>query len=194
MRWVLVAAAFAASCKAPPAPAPPPAEQPAATKELAPEAAPPSSSVTEPLHTYDRPVADAHQWLVDHGVSGSVMGETCFEVDSGMPPAPGLLCRAPPSPRSRQTVERLYRVDGKRMAQVYEGTVGIYANWVDLVVQLDSDGARLVLKDRKRCLCEEAEEEDRLKTESQVQPDWLSRDLYAACKARGAYRWSGATR
>jgi hypothetical protein len=136
-------------------------------------------------------VPDITRWLADHGVTGTVLGEACFEVESGVPPAPGFLCRESPGPKRRTTVERLYRVDGGRIVRVWSGTVAVYSNWVDLVAEIDADGRRLVLRDRSACACESAYEQDREKQMASVQPYWLSEDLHAACSARGAYIWSG---
>jgi hypothetical protein len=78
------------------------------------------------------------------------------------------------------------------MVEVWAGTVAIYANWVDLIVDIQPDGARLVLRDRTRCACEDAEHEDRAKRMSNVQPESLTRELWTACGARGAYAWRGS--
>jgi hypothetical protein len=140
--------------------------------------------------TYATPVADIPVWLSAHRVQGRA-GGTCFEVLAGVPARASLLCRERlPGPRPR-TVERILRPDDKqRLATVWNGVVGIYANWADLVVRLDPDGAGLELKDRVPCACDHARAEDLAKSQSQAQPSWLSSDLASACGARGRYAWS----
>ena len=147
---------------------------------------------------YGKPVSDLPSWLDRHGVTGKVAGSACFEVGVGAPPAVGLLCRAGPADdrpvvfgAGDRTVERVYRADGTRLVEVWKGTVGIYANWVDLIVDIEPDGARLELRDRLRCSCERAFREDDEKTASSAQPAELSKELRRACKARGFYVWSG---
>lgn len=146
-----------------------------------------------PASAYSRPVPDPRRWLDEHHVAGPLIGETCFEVASGVPPAPGLLCRdTPPPTGGRRTVERLYRIDAVHVVAVWSGTVVDPWHWVHLAVDIGSDGSRLVLHDDTPCQCERAEREDFEKTASGVQPTSLSDGLCAACRDRGTYVWSGA--
>jgi hypothetical protein len=88
------------------------------------------------------------------------------------------------------TTEHLWRADGSRLVEVWSAAVD-HAHWVDLVVDLDPDGSRLVLRDRARCGCEDAEREDGEKGPS-VQPESLTRGIYRTCEGRGVYEWSGS--
>jgi hypothetical protein len=84
----------------------------------------PSAEDSGPADAYARPVPDPKSWLDERHVRGTVIGEVCFEVTSGVPLAPGLLCReSPPSTTARATIERVYRVDGERIVPVWRGTV-----------------------------------------------------------------------
>jgi hypothetical protein len=171
----------------PAAPSPPSAKS--SSLDQAPMA-PPSPRQNQPP-TYDKPVADLSAWLQEHQVSGQVTG-TCFEVNAGVPPVPSLLCRGQAEKPSSVVFERLLRPtdDGQRLQLVWQGAVEVYGNWVSLVVDIDPSGNHLELLDRSVCHCERAIREDREKIESNVQPDWLSRDLRRACGSRGLYVWS----
>jgi hypothetical protein len=158
-----------------------------------PPAATPSAEDSGPADAYAHPVSDPKRWLDERHVKGTVIGEACFELTSGVPPAPGLLCReSPPPTRARPTVERVYRVDGERIVPVWRGTVVDPWHWAHLVVDVDIDGSRLVLRDDVPCHCERAAREDLEKIGSNVQPASLSEGLRATCVGRGVYVWSGS--
>jgi hypothetical protein len=177
-----------------------PVPKPIATTEKSPpKVAPPASAIAatpsppERAPTYGVPVPDAAEWLARHALVGTTPGE-CYEVQAGVPPLASLLCRETNARNRSQdgpkTFERIYRPNGRgRVTEVWRGIVRIDSNWLDLVVSLSADGARLELEDRTPCRCERALREDREKRESEVQPDGLSRNLHLACAARGTYVW-----
>jgi hypothetical protein len=170
---------------------------PVPTSSAAPDPTPPDAATAPveasgPADMYARLVPDAKSWLDEHHVQGALIGEECFAVTSGVPPAPGLLCReSPHGTNARPTVERVYRVDGERIVQVWRGTVVDPWHWAHLVVDIDANGSRLVLRDDVPCHCERAAREDMEKAASNVQPASLSEGLRAACVGRGVYLWSG---
>jgi hypothetical protein len=143
--------------------------------------------VEEP-DTYARTVDDPAGWLREHQATGSVRDEPCFEVRAGVPPEAALLCRAR---LDQTTVERVYVIAAGHLREVWQGPVATYANWVDLVVEIASDGEELVLRDRRGAECTDALSEAVDKWANGVDDAAFVRRIVDACKARGTYTWTG---
>jgi hypothetical protein len=104
---------------------------------------------------YLRPVSEVPTWLSAHSAKGPVSdGGECFEVSAGVPPAPALLCRAAQDRRGR-TLERVYRLEEGRPTPVWSAVARVGRTQVDLVVDVEDEGATLVLADRVPCRCED---------------------------------------
>lgn len=99
----------------------------------------------------------ADDWKQAHGARGGAKEAECWDLGErvGVPPAPGMLCLTRIKDPA-ETVARVYRLEGARLRRVWQGTIGTWANWLELVPLLSADGRTLVVHDRAPGSCEAA--------------------------------------
>lgn len=131
----------------------------------------------------------ARAWEQAHAARGDASAAECWDMSDrvGVPPAPGMLCLSrvddPP-----ETIATIYRLEGARLRSVWRGTIGAWANWLELVPLLSDDGATLELRESSPGGCEAALAEHREKRSSGVAGNFGA-VLDRGCALRGLHMY-----
>ena len=158
----------------------------------APTAAPPEETFSFKTSYLSERAVTATEWKRVHGALGPLRDSQCWDLPQGVgvPAAPALLCWHSASdalPRP-EYVARVYRLEGKKLRQVWQGTVATWTNWLDLTPIVADDGASLVVHDRSLGSCERAFAEAHAKLNARIDTPWLS-VINRGCQQRGKWEY-----
>lgn len=140
------------------------------------------------------PRINVPEWLLAHQISARFPETECWETPAGVPVLPGLFCVRYTVGKflySERTQVRAYRSEGGRLELVWEGTVALANNSLELMPSISADGKTLELADAEPDRCFRVIMQACEKGLDEKEEHAFIKRIVEACDKVGRYEWSG---